>query len=100
MCDADIIPVGERNKARCVDGAACSKVVTGEKDRRGRKGILEDGGIEVVIKMGDREGLFEGTVTCHQALPRHIEEPRERSRATSPGAISFIHWFIHPTVVS
>lgn len=60
-------------------------MVTSEKGRKGRKGILEDGGIEVLIKMGDKEGLFEGTVTCHQALPRHIKKTREKGLA-SPGA--------------
>lgn len=31
----------------------------------------------VVVKMGDREGPFEGTVTCRQALPRHTNTERE-----------------------
>lgn len=55
-------------------------------------------GIEVVIKM-DKEGLSLGTVTYHQALPRHGRTRREKQ--SSLPWCSFLHsWFIHPTVVT
>lgn len=73
-----------------------------QKGHKGQARVLGMHGVKVVIKMGDREGVFEGRVAGSQDLHRYIEAPRvtQRGRVTYPGTLACIQWFTHFMVAS